>query len=259
MRMRHRSALPAAGLFVAVQILGGCWQPLFLTPVSLAEYCAIHACHGQNASLNSLARAELEEVGRNIRSAKGRFYFDAEGDQVQALSAVRHVRSIRRIVLCVEAADPLPEGETSAEQVAQCMDGLADWDSAVRDLSALQIRVQSCCVVSRQFKKLDGLVGSDLAHNLHRELGLCFQRRFGWSPQGRGRCPATFCSLLFLHRLPMFRCKRKKQSLRMLVAAGGSSDLTLHLHVEGQLLLLEVPLLQQQKARLGGYFPHQAP
>ncbi|CAE7403029.1 Thumpd2 [Symbiodinium necroappetens] len=179
-----------------------------------------------------MARAELEAVGRHVHCARGRFYFDAVGTDgrhvVQALSEVRHVRSIRRIAVSVEVrppdrSNPADLPTFSAGQLAEAMDSFGHWDDVEGDLRALNISVRSCCVVSRQFQQLARLLTADVAHELHRELALCLQRRFGWHPCGRGR----------------------------------SADLTLHLHVEGSTLRVEVPLLQQQKAKLGGGFPHQ--
>ncbi|CAE6968817.1 THUMPD2 [Symbiodinium sp. CCMP2592] len=217
----------AAGLAVAAQLLR-CQLHLFVSPALSTEYSATQACHGQNASLNRIARAELEVVGRHVQCAKGRFYFDAVGtggrDVVKALSEVRHVRSVRRIAISVEVRRPGDRPAFSARQLAEAMDSLGHWEDVERDLRALNAsRVRSCCVVSRQFHQLARLVTADVAHELHRELALCLQRRFGWRPCGRGR----------------------------------SADLALHLHVEGCTLRVEVPLLQQRKAKLGGGFPHQ--
>ena len=195
---------PAVAVAASAQIIGSFPLHLFLIPRPWAEYCAVHACHGENASLNLMARAELERAGRNVRRAKGRLYFDmADGDEgesgerrVQALSEVRCVRSIRRVAACVEASGPPQVGMAHpAAQLAQIIDAAADWDGVVADLKALGIQIHSCCVVSRQFRQLARLISAEPAHHLHRELGLCLQRRLGWSPQGRGRRAASSDSL----------------------------------------------------------------
>lgn len=64
--------------------------------------------------------------------------------------------------------------------------------------------------------------GAELSE-LQQELAQCLQRRLGWLATGRGRSP----------------------------------DLTVHCHVEGSLILLEIPILQQNQMMLGGSLPFQ--
>ena len=155
--------------------------PWTLGALCFARYSVVPICDGPDASLNKLARAELDALGQNLRFAKGRWYLDCNGSvTIHALRQVRHVRSIRHVVLCTDTF----KADDSAE-LAQSLDAAADWSAAVEDLRPLSWP-RSCCVVCRRFRELAALLGHERARHLHRELACCLQRRFGWRALGRG-------------------------------------------------------------------------
>ena len=157
------------------------------------DFTAIPICHSPTASLNRLARTELEDAGLSVQVTPGRWYLRGEGHGTEALTAmaeVRHVRSIRRIVLCCDTAS-VTGAEATYKQLAQMLDAAADWDLALQDLKYLSAKpVSSCCVVCKR-PKLTALLGSD-ASELRQELAKCLERRLGWSPTGRGSFLALF-------------------------------------------------------------------
>lgn len=164
--------------------------------VQFADFTAIPICHSPTASLNRLARTELEDAGLSVQATPGRWYLRGEGHGTEALAAlgamaeVRHVRSIRRIVLCYDTAS-VTEAEATNKQLAQMLDAAADWDLALQDLKYLSAKpVSSCCVVCKRPKQT-ALLGFD-ASELRQELAKCLERRLGWSATGRGSFLAQF-------------------------------------------------------------------
>lgn len=175
-------------LYVVLFCLAWRWKILFgssqVTTRCFAQFSVIPICHGSSASLNRLARAELESAELCIRQTKGRWYLTAKdskdyGELLEALRDVRHVRSIRRIVSCINTT-----GIDSAMQVAQSLDA-GDWDSAMRDAKGtVKQRLSTFCVVCKHLPKLTALVGD--GNELRKELNQCLERRLGWSAVGRG-------------------------------------------------------------------------
>lgn len=175
-------------LYVVLFCLAWRWKILFessrVTMRCCAQFSVIPICHGPSASLNRLARAELESAELCIRETKGRWYLTAkgpkdQGELLEALRDVRHVRSIRRIVSCINTTEGM-----RATQVAQSLDEAADWDSALRDLGTVKQRLSTFCVVCKHLPKLTALVGD--GNEFRQELGQCLERRLGWSAVGRG-------------------------------------------------------------------------
>eukprot|EP00438_Fugacium_kawagutii_P020533 Skav202297 [mRNA] locus=scaffold60:29059:52659:+ [translate_table: standard] len=147
-----------------------------------AQFSVIPICHGPSASLNRLARAELESAKLCIRQTKGRWYLTAKDqgrELLEALRDVRHVRSIRRIVSCINTTEGM-----KATEAAQSLDEAGDWDSALRDLGAKHSQLPTFCVVCKRLPKLTAVVGD--GNELRQELNQCLERRLGWSAVGRG-------------------------------------------------------------------------
>lgn len=165
-----------------------------------SQFVAIPICHGASASLNQLARAQLEGSGMSIRATKGRWYLEASdvdrSNLLEDLRDVRHVRSIRRIISCFNC--------TSASEdfasLVKLLDEGTDWDSVLADLDYLRAiskngqmlkPISSFCVVC---KKLSKLRGAELSE-LQQELAQCLQRRLGWLATGRGSAlEVHFCN-----------------------------------------------------------------
>ena len=164
--------------------------------LSFAQFVAIPICHGASASLNQVARAELEGSGMSIRATKGRWYLQARdvnrSNLIEDLRDVRHVRSIRRIISCFNCT-------SASEDVAslvKLLDEGTDWDSVLEDLDFLrastrptlkqlkQLKPTSFCVACKKLSKLTAL-GAEPSE-LRQELAQCLQRRLGWLATGRG-------------------------------------------------------------------------
>lgn len=195
LNLMKRRGCPILGLlcFVSWQ-----WPQGHQLHLQFADFTAIPICHSPTASLNRLARTELEDAGLSVQATPGRWYLRGEAHGTEALAAlaamaeVRHVRSIRRIVLCYDTASAsVTEAEATNKKLAQMLDAAADWDLALQDLKYLSAKpVSSCCVVCKRPKQT-ALLGFD-ASELRQELAKCLERRLGWSATGRGSFLAQF-------------------------------------------------------------------
>lgn len=157
-----------------------------------SQFVAIPICHGASASLNQLARAQLEGSGMSIRATKGRWYLEASdvdrSNLLEDLRDVRHVRSIRRIISCFNCTN----ASEDFASLVKLLDEGTDWDSVLADLDYLRAiskngqmlkPISSFCVVCKKQSKLRA--GAELSE-LQQELAQCLQRRLGWLATGRG-------------------------------------------------------------------------